>query len=645
MSAGAESTGLTTSRRVARHRDRQQRLDALHRPRRLPHRRRARRAAEPARRWAASSTTPIPNVGIGCGSRAHLSIRQGRQRHASTAASRSPASSPSTATAARAARRPPTPTTRWSTACSASRRRRTSPPTGHIYLQYFPTFNPNTQAGRACRSSGASRRCRARASRASRSTCRPRSSTSTPRSGSSSTTPRSTPAATSAAAWASTPRATSTSPRVTPTRRRAPTATRATTRPPSARSATTPSRRRAPTAAPRTTPTRTRAGPRATPTTTTARCCGSSRSATPGRAAADGRRGHDVHAPDRRGPERPEPVRRHRGWRRQDQARDLRDGPAQPEPPLDRPEDRRPVHGVGRPGRRRAERQPQGPSTYENAAQITHAGNYGWPYCMGNKQPYRDRSGRREPAHRQPGRLRAGRSRRRAAPRAGTTATTCATTRPTTPAWSSSRTRPGTGADAGKVRGNNLWYSRGNPGNHNGCPDFPRAARRQQRRPNYGATPVAAVPVRAGRRHDDHGRPGLPLQQGRGRQLQALARVLGRPLVPAQQRRPVDQARPAAGPGHGRPGRPAGLRRQPARHAALEQRVLHGLQVRHRRRALRADLRRVLPRGSGRQHLPLRLRRRRADAERGAARVPIGDFSVRFSSAALRRRLLRVGVR
>src|SRR6478752_7049808 len=32
----------------------------------------------------------------------------------------------------------------------------------------------------------------------------------------------------------------------------------------------------------------------------------------------------------------------------------------------------------------------------------------------------------------------------------------------------------GTGADAGTVRGNNLWWSRGNPGNNNGCPEFPR---------------------------------------------------------------------------------------------------------------------------------------------------------------------------
>ncbi|MBB4689067.1 ThuA domain-containing protein [Amycolatopsis jiangsuensis] len=33
-----------------------------------------------------------------------------------------------------------------------------------------------------------------------------------------------------------------------------------------------------------------------------------------------------------------------------------------------------------------------GPAKYETATIITEAGNQGWPYCMGNKQPYRDRS-------------------------------------------------------------------------------------------------------------------------------------------------------------------------------------------------------------------------------------------------------------
>ncbi|MGK5440363.1 ThuA domain-containing protein [Micromonospora sp. URMC 105] len=33
-----------------------------------------------------------------------------------------------------------------------------------------------------------------------------------------------------------------------------------------------------------------------------------------------------------------------------------------------------------------------GPAKYETATIITAAGNHGWPYCMGNRQPYRDRS-------------------------------------------------------------------------------------------------------------------------------------------------------------------------------------------------------------------------------------------------------------
>ncbi|MEV4754110.1 ThuA domain-containing protein [Micromonospora sp. NPDC049559] len=32
-----------------------------------------------------------------------------------------------------------------------------------------------------------------------------------------------------------------------------------------------------------------------------------------------------------------------------------------------------------------------GPAKYDQFAVITKAGNHGWPYCMGNKQPYRDR--------------------------------------------------------------------------------------------------------------------------------------------------------------------------------------------------------------------------------------------------------------
>ena len=136
----------------------------------------------------------------------------------------------------------------------------------------------------------------------------------------------------------------------------------------------------------------------------------------------------------------------------------------------------------------------------------------------------------------------------------------------------------GTGADAGKVRGNNLWYSRGNPNNANGCPNFPRP-RGATAAPDYGATnPTQGCPYA---RND-----GMTIMNGPvyrydagADNSQPLAAVLGRPLVPAQQRRALDQARPAPGPGH-RPGRrPAGLRRQPPRHAVVGRR-LHGLEVR-----------------------------------------------------------------
>ncbi len=75
----------------------------------------------------------------------------------------------------------------------------------------------------------------------------------------------------------------------------------------------------------------------------------------------------------------------------------------------------------------------QGPSTYENATQLAAAGNYGWPYCMGNQQAYRDRvaDGSLRTAN-AAGYVNGG---PRARPRrAGTTARTSSTTRRTTPA-------------------------------------------------------------------------------------------------------------------------------------------------------------------------------------------------------------------
>ena len=139
-----------------------------------------------------------------------------------------------------------------------------------------------------------------------------------------------------------------------------------------------------------------------------------------------------------------------------------------------------------------------GPSTYENAAQITTAGNYGWPFCMGGRQAYRDRVADGTRASSSP-RLRAGRPgerrngrlvrlrqpRQRLDPQHG-------------PDGASAPT--GTRRDAGKMRPNNLWYSRGNP-------TAPTAVRVPRARgvdgaPDYGPTRAssARTPRPTGRR-------------------------------------------------------------------------------------------------------------------------------------------------
>jgi glucose/arabinose dehydrogenase/type 1 glutamine amidotransferase len=141
-----------------------------------------------------------------------------------------------------------------------------------------------------------------------------------------------------------------------------------------------------------------------------------------------------------------------------------------------------------------------GPSTYESAAQVDRAGNYGWPFCMGNQQAYRDRitDGTPRTAN-APGYVPGG-------PASGGTdgwydcdnlvndsiRNTGLTVLPHT---------TGTGMDAGKMRPANLWYSRGNPdddGNpatntNNGCPDFPHE-RGVDGAPNYGAVPRQLCP-------------------------------------------------------------------------------------------------------------------------------------------------------
>ncbi len=140
-----------------------------------------------------------------------------------------------------------------------------------------------------------------------------------------------------------------------------------------------------------------------------------------------------------------------------------------------------------------------GPSTYENAAQIASAGNYGWPYCMGNGQAYRDRiASATDPDDPEATTLR------------GANAPGYVSGGPNgaTPGWydcqnlrndSPNNTglvefphATGTGEDAGKVRPVNVWYSRGNPNDANGCPDFPREGGAGA--PNYGAEPTSLCP-------------------------------------------------------------------------------------------------------------------------------------------------------
>ena len=142
----------------------------------------------------------------------------------------------------------------------------------------------------------------------------------------------------------------------------------------------------------------------------------------------------------------------------------------------------------------------QGPSTYENAAQISHAGNYGWPYCMGDGQAYRDRIGSAtapdDPdattlrGDNPPGYVPGG-------PGGNTPGFyDCDNLRNDSPNNTGLVEFPhetGTGMDAGTQRHTNLWWSRGNPDGRDGCPEFPREGAATNA-PNYGATPTELCP-------------------------------------------------------------------------------------------------------------------------------------------------------
>ena len=167
------------------------------------------------------------------------------------------------------------------------------------------------------------------------------------------------------------------------------------------------------------------------------------------------------------------------------------------------------------------------------------------------------------------------------------------------------------------MRPANLWYSRGNPdedGNpatntNNGCPEFPRE-RGVDGAPNYGAIPRQLCPYATANGATVMNGPVYRFDEDATDDSRPLAAVLGRALVPAQPRRREHQARAAARSGDGPGRRPAGLRGQPAQHAELAGQ-LHGLEVRSRRRPVRAGLRRVLPGEPERRRVPVRLHRRR----------------------------------
>ncbi len=155
------------------------------------------------------------------------------------------------------------------------------------------------------------------------------------------------------------------------------------------------------------------------------------------------------------------------------------------------PGDRHPVHARGSAPTPARRARPLGPSTYENASQIDRAGNYGWPYCMGNGQAYRDRvaDGSQRTTN-APGYVAGG-------PASGGTdgwydCDNILNDSPNNTGLTELPHETGTGMDAGKMRHVNLWYSRGNR-RANGCPNYPRD-RGAGNAPNYGGTPTSLCP-------------------------------------------------------------------------------------------------------------------------------------------------------
>ena len=162
-------------RRVARPLDRRQRLGPLHRPRRLPHRRRARRACSACRRSAASSTTPTRTSASAAAS---VHIFDPAQY---TGAENSGVTRAGTLAVYGDGGQGGERTNEDNHKMEYGLLGIVADPdfseNGYVYLQYFPTFNPQTLAARPADRAADLEDVASRASRASRSTCRPSSST------------------------------------------------------------------------------------------------------------------------------------------------------------------------------------------------------------------------------------------------------------------------------------------------------------------------------------------------------------------------------------------------------------------------------------------------------------------------------------
>ena len=170
-----------------------------------------------------------------------------------------------------------------------------------------------------------------------------------------------------------------------------------------------------------------------------------------------------------------------------------------PSRPLDRPGDRHPVHRVGRPGRRRAERDARPVDVRERGADrprrqlrlaLLHGQRAGLPRPRWPTAALRTTNA--------PGYVSGG-------PATGGTDGwyDCDNLRNDSPNNTGLVELPhetGTGMDAGKVRRRQPLVQPRQPGSANGCPDFPRDARRRQRARTTARTPTAAVPVRASTR-------------------------------------------------------------------------------------------------------------------------------------------------